>query len=88
MRPSSSRHHPATRLAGLRLFDIKCAWFGEDQYCELFPRTVLAPRNERGTQAGACHAVKAARKRKLRLAPYAPPPRKRVAPLSVSAHAN
>jgi ATP-dependent exoDNAse (exonuclease V) beta subunit len=31
-----------TRLAGLRLFDIKCAWFNEDQYCEFFPRTVLA----------------------------------------------
>lgn len=41
-----------TRLAGLRLFDIKCAWFNEDQYCEFFPRTVLArhrspPRPER-----------------------------------------
>ena len=33
-----------TRLAGLRLFDIKCAWFNEDQYCEFFPRTVLAHR--------------------------------------------
>ena len=32
--------HPA---AGLRLFDIKClSWFNEDQYCEFFPRTVLA----------------------------------------------
>ena len=31
-----------TRLAGLRLFDIKCAWFNEDQYCEFFPRAVLA----------------------------------------------
>jgi ATP-dependent exoDNAse (exonuclease V) beta subunit len=31
-----------TKLAGLRLFDIKCAWFNEDQYCEFFPRTVLA----------------------------------------------
>ena len=31
-----------TRLAGLRLFDIKCARFNEDQYCEFFPRTVLA----------------------------------------------
>jgi transcription elongation factor Elf1 len=28
-----------TRLAGLRLFDIKCAWFNEEQYCEFFPRT-------------------------------------------------
>lgn len=31
-----------TRLAGLRLFDIKCAWFNEDQYCEFFPRALLA----------------------------------------------
>ena len=31
-----------TQLAGLRLFDIKCAWFNEEQYCEFFPRTVLA----------------------------------------------
>jgi transposase-like protein len=31
-----------TRLAGLRLFDIKCAWFNEEQYCEFFPRAVLA----------------------------------------------
>jgi len=23
-----------TRLTGLRLFDIKCVWFNEDQYCE------------------------------------------------------
>ena len=30
-----------TRLAGLRLFDIKCAWFNEEQYCEFFPRTLL-----------------------------------------------
>lgn len=33
-----------TRLAGLRLFDIKCAWFNEDQYCEFFPRALLARR--------------------------------------------
>jgi ATP-dependent exoDNAse (exonuclease V) beta subunit len=28
-------------LPGLRLFEIKCAWFNEEQYCEFFPRTVL-----------------------------------------------
>jgi len=34
-----------TRLVpGLRLFDIKCAWFNEEQYCEFFPRTLLAHR--------------------------------------------
>jgi transposase-like protein len=31
-----------TRLAGLRLFDIKCAWFNEEQYCEFFPRALMA----------------------------------------------
>lgn len=32
-----------TRLVpGLRLFDIKCAWFNAEEYCEFFPRTLLA----------------------------------------------
>jgi hypothetical protein len=32
-----------TRLvSGLRLFDIKCAWFNEKEYCEFFPRTLFA----------------------------------------------
>jgi ATP-dependent exoDNAse (exonuclease V) beta subunit len=31
-----------SRLAGLRLFDIKCAWFNEEQYCEFFPRSLIA----------------------------------------------
>jgi transposase-like protein len=31
-----------TRLVpGLKLFDIKCAWFNEEEYCELFPRTLF-----------------------------------------------
>jgi transposase-like protein len=34
-----------TRLAGLRLFDIKCAWFNEEQYCEFFPRALLAAQS-------------------------------------------
>jgi transposase-like protein len=29
------------RVPGLRLFDIKCAWFNEDEYCEFFPRTLF-----------------------------------------------
>ena len=34
-----------TRLVpGLKLFDIKCAWFNEEEYCEFFPRTLLARR--------------------------------------------
>jgi putative transposase len=32
----------ATRLVpGLRLFDIKCAWFNEHEYWEFFPRTLF-----------------------------------------------
>jgi hypothetical protein len=32
-----------TRLVpSLKLFDIKCAWFNEEQYCEFFPRTLFA----------------------------------------------
>lgn len=34
-----------TRLAGLRLFDIKCVWFNEEEYCEFFPRALLAGQN-------------------------------------------
>jgi PD-(D/E)XK nuclease superfamily len=32
------------RVAGLKLFDIKCAWFNEQEYCEIFPRTLFAAR--------------------------------------------
>jgi hypothetical protein len=31
-----------SRLAGIKLFDIKCAWFNENEYCEFFPRTPLS----------------------------------------------
>lgn len=51
-KPSARADHPIvqlmiyalalTKLAGLRLFDIKCAWFDEEEYCEFFPRTLLA----------------------------------------------
>jgi ATP-dependent exoDNAse (exonuclease V) beta subunit len=35
-----------TRLVpGLKLFDIKCAWFNEREYCEIFPRTLFARRS-------------------------------------------
>src|SRR5207249_8794542 len=30
------------RVPGLKLFDIKCAWFNEEEYCEIFPRTLFA----------------------------------------------
>jgi hypothetical protein len=36
------------RLTGLNLFDIKCAWFNENEYCEFFPRTLLAQRKRNG----------------------------------------
>lgn len=29
------------RVPGLKLFDIKCAWFNEEEYCEFFPRTLF-----------------------------------------------
>jgi hypothetical protein len=40
-----------TKLAGLRLFDIKCAWFDEEEYCEFFPRTLLARRSRKAKAA-------------------------------------
>lgn len=37
-----------TRLVpGLKLFDIKCAWFNEHEYCEFFPRTLVQCRSEK-----------------------------------------
>jgi transposase-like protein len=34
-----------TRLIpGLKLFDIKCAWFNQDEYCEFFPRTLFVQK--------------------------------------------
>ena len=30
------------RVPGLKLFDIKCAWFNEEEYCEIFPRTLFS----------------------------------------------
>ena len=37
-----------SRLSGIRLFDIKCAWFNENEYCEFFPRKLLSrDRNQR-----------------------------------------
>ena len=32
------------RVPGLKLFDIKCAWFNEHEYCEMFPRTLFLKR--------------------------------------------
>jgi hypothetical protein len=29
------------RVPGLKLFDIKCAWFNEERYCEFFPRKLF-----------------------------------------------
>jgi transposase-like protein len=33
------------RFHGLKLFDIKCAWFNEEEYCEFFPRALLEVRH-------------------------------------------
>jgi transposase-like protein len=32
------------RVPGLKLFDIKCSWFNEHEYCEFFPRTLFVRR--------------------------------------------
>jgi hypothetical protein len=41
-----------TRLVpGLRPFDIKCAWFNEQEYCEFFPRLLFASRASGRRQA-------------------------------------
>jgi ATP-dependent exoDNAse (exonuclease V) beta subunit len=31
-----------SHLTGIKLFDIKCAWFNENEYCEFFPRTLVS----------------------------------------------
>ena len=31
-----------TLIPGLKLFDIKCDWFNDEEYCEFFPHTLLA----------------------------------------------
>jgi hypothetical protein len=31
-------------VPGLKLFDIKCAWFNEQEYLEFFPRTLFVER--------------------------------------------
>jgi transposase-like protein len=36
-----------TKLAGLKLFDIKCSWFNEEEYCEFFPRTLIERQRDR-----------------------------------------
>jgi hypothetical protein len=36
-----------SRLTGIPLFDFKCAWFNENQYCEFFPRKILASKKRK-----------------------------------------
>ena len=54
-KPDARTNKPIAQLAiyalalmrlvpGLKLFDIKCAWFNEDEYLEFFPRTLFMPR--------------------------------------------
>ena len=31
-------------VPGLKLFDIKCVWFNEEEYCEFFSRLALASK--------------------------------------------
>ena len=37
------------RVPGLKLFDIKCAWFNEHEYLEIFPRTLFTPSPSAGS---------------------------------------
>jgi ATP-dependent exoDNAse (exonuclease V) beta subunit len=41
-----------SRMTGIPLFDFKCAWFNETDYCEFFPRTILA-RDKKDDRARA-----------------------------------
>ncbi len=38
-----------SHLTGIKLFDIKCAWFNEHEYCEFFPRVLLSRSETRRT---------------------------------------
>ena len=40
----SMRSRSRACVPGLKLFDIKCAWFNEEEYCEIFPRTLFRSR--------------------------------------------
>lgn len=42
-----------SHLTGIPLFDFKCAWFNEHQYCEFFPRTILARADHTSMQSHA-----------------------------------
>jgi ATP-dependent exoDNAse (exonuclease V) beta subunit len=42
-----------SHLTQIPLFDFKCAWFNQYQYCEFFPRTVLARRDQTSLQPRA-----------------------------------
>lgn len=45
-----------SHLTGIPLFDFKCAWFNDHDYCEFFPRTILA-RNVDHRTAPLQHAA-------------------------------
>ena len=44
-----------SRLAEIPLFDIKCAWFNESEYCEFFPRQVLGRRKRAAASSRVAH---------------------------------
>jgi transposase-like protein len=37
------------RVPGLKLFDVKCAWFNEHEYLEIFPRTLFTSNPSAGS---------------------------------------
>jgi hypothetical protein len=55
-KPDARTNKPIAQLAlaltrwvpGLKLFDIKCAWFNDDEYLEFFPRTLFAAKQGDG----------------------------------------
>lgn len=47
-----------TRLVpGLRLFEIKCAWFNENCYNEFFPRPLLVPSAASANDIAPCRLL-------------------------------
>lgn len=52
-----------SRLTGLRLFHMKCAWFDEEDYFEFFPLHVVYPVKKRGVSNGVYKKKKKKTKR-------------------------
>jgi hypothetical protein len=73
-KPDARTNRPIAQLAiyalalssrtGLNLFDIKCAWFNEEEYCEFFPRSLFSSgraNRDRAIPKGGIDAAKGIR---------------------------